>query len=103
MAKKKKTVNIMDYLVAKDGKTKYLKIQCSPKADDETKKLVEDLKALIGGDVLFVNLFDDKFREEYEIPDFAKGKIALPSKEENEAALAPAKSAAKRKDGGVNF
>jgi hypothetical protein len=75
--KKNKSVNIADYLVGKNG-TKYLKIQCSPKADAKTKKLVDDLKKLLGTDVLYVNLFTDDFREQYGIPDFSKGRIALP-------------------------
>lgn len=78
MSKKLETVNIGDYLVAKDGKTKYIKLQCSPKADAATKELVEKLKALVG-DVLYVNMFSAEFKGQYNIPDFAKGRISIPA------------------------
>lgn len=91
--KKNQFVNIANYNVAKDGKTKYLKIECSPKADAKTKKLVEDLKKLLGTDVLYVNLYDEKFRQDYGIPDFAKGRIALPlNKKEAEQVAGSSKS-----------
>jgi hypothetical protein len=35
---------------------------------------------LLGGDVLYVNLFDSEFREKHKIPDFSKGRIAAPVK-----------------------
>ncbi len=105
--KKVETVNIADYLVAKNGKTKYLKIQCSPKADDKTKKLVKDLIALLGTDRLFVNLFTQEFKDEYGIPDFAKGRIAIetnpkPSTDNEEPVQAKSKSSSKSKDE-INF
>lgn len=75
---KKKTVSIGQYLVAKNGTTKYIKLECSPKADQATKDLVERIKEAVGGDVLFVNLFDSEFRSKHNIPDFAKGRIEAP-------------------------
>lgn len=69
------TVSIGQYLVSKDGKTKYLKLEANPKGDEATKKLVKDLIAVLGGDVIYVNLHDLEFREKYKIPDFVKGRI----------------------------
>ncbi len=108
MSEKNNSVNIMDYNVAKNGTTKYLKIQCSPKADAKTKKLVEDLKALLGTDVLFVNLFSQEFKDQYGIPEFAKGRISVatdakPAIETNAPVAKPAPAKQKPSNDGVNF
>lgn len=95
---KQETVSIGDYKVSTDGKTKYIKLQASPKADDKTKKLVADLVALLGADVLYVNLFDSEFRAKHNIPDFAKGRISAPV---NASVSAPVK--AKAKDAGEDM
>lgn len=77
--KKNETVTVASYLVSKDGKTKYLKFECNPKADPAVKAMVEKIKEAIGGDILFVNLIDEKFRQEYQVPDFVKGRINAPA------------------------
>ncbi len=87
--KKMNTVNIGNYLVAKNGVTKYIKLEAAPKADEKTKKLVADLVALLGTEVLYVNLFDAEFRAKHNIPEFARGRIAV---EVKEAGAAPAAS-----------
>lgn len=68
---------IGQYLVAKNKKTKYIKLEASPKADKEVKSLVKKLVALLGTDVLFVNLMDEDFKDKYDIPDFVKGRISV--------------------------
>jgi hypothetical protein len=83
---KKETVNIGNYLLAKDGKTKYLKLEAAPKATDETKKLVKDLIEVLGTDMIYVNLFDADFKSQYKIPDFAKGRIAVEVKPKGQKA-----------------
>ncbi len=75
--KEKKTVAIGQYLVAKDKKTKYIKFSCHDGAPDEVKKKVKAIVAALGTDVVYVNLFDQEFREKYDIPDFAKGRIVV--------------------------
>ena len=82
MAKKKSSkkkgnfARIGQYLIAKSG-TKYIKLDAGPKADKETKALIKKVVAALGSDVLFVNIFDDDFREKYNIPDFNKGSISV--------------------------
>jgi hypothetical protein len=98
MDNKKNTVSIAEYLVAKNGVTKYLKLAAKPNADDKTKKLVADLIALLGTDVLYVNLFDNEFRAKFNIPDFSKGRITVEVKPEGGAT-----SGAKADPNGVNF
>jgi len=78
MSEKQETVKIGSYLLAKNGKTKYLKLEASPKADEATKDLVERLKAALGGDVIYVNVFDDAFKQKHKILDFVKGNISVP-------------------------
>jgi hypothetical protein len=74
---------VAQYLVAKDGKTKYLKFQASPNADEATKALVAKIITAIGGDILFVNIFDEEFRAKYDIKDFVKGTISAPLTEKS--------------------
>lgn len=80
MAKKQKleTVSIGQYLLAKDGKTRYIKLGASPKADQKTQDLVKRVIQALGTDRLFVNIFDDDFREQYKIAEFVKGRINVP-------------------------
>lgn len=94
--KKMETRDIGQYLLAKDGVTKYLKLSAKPNADAPTKKLVADLIALLGGDVIYVNLFDNEFKAKYNIPDFSKGRISAPVKDGS----APASTT---DSSGVNF
>lgn len=68
---------IGQYLVAKNGKTKYIKLSTHDKSTKAEKVLVKKLVALLGTDVLFVNLFDADFKEKYNIPDFSKGSISV--------------------------
>jgi predicted ATP-grasp superfamily ATP-dependent carboligase len=75
---KTETVKVAQYLVAKDGKTKYLKFEASPKADQATKDLVAKIVAVLGGNILYVNMFDEEFRAKYNIQDFVKGNISAP-------------------------
>lgn len=68
---------IGQYLVAKNKKTKYIKLEASPKADKAVKLLVKKLIAALGTDIMFVNLVSDDARDKYEIPDFVKGRISV--------------------------
>lgn len=68
---------IGQYLVAKNGKTKYIKLSTHTKSTKEEKALVKKLIALLGTDVLFVNLFDSDFKDKYDIPEFNKGNITV--------------------------
>ena len=68
---------IGQYLVAKNGKTKYIKLSTHDKSTKAEKALVKKLIAVLGTDVLFVNLFDADFKEKYDIPDFNKGNISV--------------------------
>jgi hypothetical protein len=111
--KKPKSASVADYMLAKNGTTKYIKFQCSPKASTAIKKLVKDVIAALGTDVLFVNLMDQDFKNKYEIPDFVKGRLSIPvdedgnpissSSEEPEAPAKSKKSSKADDDGGVNF
>ena len=78
---KDKFMNIGSYLLAKDGKTTYLKLEAAPKADEATKKLVEDLKKVVGGDVIYINRYDEEFRTKYSIPAFVKGRVSVSNAE----------------------
>ncbi len=49
-------------------------------ATQETKDLVAAIIKAIGGDVLYVNITDDSFRQKYNVPDFVKGTISAPKK-----------------------
>jgi hypothetical protein len=75
---KLETATVAQYLVAKDGKTKYLKFEASPKADQATKDLVARIVAALGGNILYVNMMDEEFRAKYNVPEFVKGKINAP-------------------------
>lgn len=75
--KKLKTVKIGSYLLAKNGKTKYLKLEAKPKAGPKTKKIVEDLIKALGADTIFVNVYDEDFKQKYGIKDFVKGEIQI--------------------------
>lgn len=79
-------LNIGQYKVAKNKKTKYIELGVSPKASKEQKSLMKKLIALLGSNILFVNLFDADFKDEYDIPDFVKGSISvnLDSNEDDE-------------------
>ncbi len=77
MSDKKKTVRVGQYLLAKDGKTKYLKLGCKDDAPAEQKEMVERLIEAIGSDVIYVNIFDQEFKDKYDIQDFVKGSIAV--------------------------
>jgi hypothetical protein len=77
MASDKKFIRVAQYLVAKNGTTKYLKFEASPTANQETIDLVEKIKAAIGGDVMYINLFDNDFKMEYNVPDFVKGSVSV--------------------------
>lgn len=70
-------LNIGQYKVAKNKKTKYIELGVSPKASKEEKALMKKVIALLGSNILFVNLFDNDFRDEYDIPDFVKGSISV--------------------------
>lgn len=95
MSKKLNTVSIGQYLVAKNGTTKYLKIEAKPNADAATKKLVADLIAVLGSDRIFVNLFDAEFKAKYNIQEFVKGRIEVEVKD--------ASSNAANSNDGINF
>lgn len=85
MAKKEsKTMRLFQYLVSKDQKTKYLKLNDNPKASKKEKAMIKALKKLLGSDVLYINLFDDKFRKKFKVPKFVKGTVALVEKDEDE-------------------
>jgi hypothetical protein len=75
---KKNFQSIGEYLVAKNGTTKYIKLAAAPNAPEEVKQKVARLIEANGGDILYVNLFDNDFRAKYKIPDFAKGRITSP-------------------------
>lgn len=84
---KQETLRVAQYLVSKNGETKYLKFDYGPNADQATKDAVEAIKKAIGGDILYVNVFDEEFKEKYNVPDFVKGSVSMPV---TEAAAAPA-------------
>lgn len=95
---KRETVEIGSYTVAKNGKTKLIKFEAKPNADQKTKKLVADLIALLGRDFVYVNLYDPDFREKYNIPAFAKGKIAVEVGEADEPKQQSSKASTRRND-----
>lgn len=95
------TVSIGQYLLAKDNKTKYLKLEAKPNADERTKKLVADLIAVLGGDVIFVNLYDQEFKDKYKIRDFVKGRIEVEVKDGSNPAPVSGGSSASNDE--VNF
>lgn len=102
--KKFETVTIGQYLLAKNGNTRYIKLEAPRKGDNPFPITLNE------GDVLYVSMFDDEFRAQYNIPDFVKGRIDLPLNETttSEAAAPAAKQAAKpakkkNSDGEVNF
>jgi hypothetical protein len=74
----KKFLRVAQYLVAKDGKTKYLKFEASPNADAQTKKLVGDIIKALGGNVLYINIFDEAFKSKHNIKSFVKGSASAP-------------------------
>lgn len=85
MAKKEsKSLRLFQYLVSKDGNTKYLKLNDNPKASKKEKAMIKALKKLLGSDVLYINLFDDKFRKKFKVPKFVKGTVALVEKDEDD-------------------
>jgi hypothetical protein len=94
---KVETIKVAQYLLSKDGKTKYLKFGYGPNADKATVDMVEGIKAALGTDRLFVNLFDDDFRAEYNIQDFVKGNITVPLNDTPQQAAQPAAAPAKVK------
>lgn len=70
-------INIGQYKVSKNKKTKYIELGCGKNAPKDVKRLIKKLEELMGTNVLFVNLFDPDFKEEYDIPDFVKGSISI--------------------------
>lgn len=68
---------IGQYKLAKNRKTKYIQLEVGPNAPKEVKVLLKKLIALLGTSRLFINMFDDEFREKYNIPDFVKGSISV--------------------------
>jgi hypothetical protein len=99
MSGKPKTETIGSYLLSKNGETKYIKLEASPKADAATKEKVARLIEANGGDVLFVNIHDEDFRVKYNVPDFVKGRIASPT----EGTVSAPKTKAPANDDPVNF
>ena len=77
-------IRLFQYLVSKDGETKYLKLNDNPKASKKEKAMIKALKKLLGSDVLFINLFDDKFRKKHKIPKFVKGSVSLSEPKEED-------------------
>ena len=74
---KPKTVQIGQYLVSKDKKTKYLKQSARDKNGPKAAALVKKLVKLLGSEVIFVNLYDQEFKDKYKIQDFVKGTIQV--------------------------
>ncbi len=70
-------LTIGQYLVAKNGKTKYLKLGTSPKADKEKRLAVKKLIAALGTDIIYINIFDEKFKKKYKVMDFVKGSASI--------------------------
>ena len=68
---------IGQYLVSKNKKTKYIKLGTGPKSSKEEKALVKKLISVLGTDVLFVNLFDEDFKEKFNVPEFVKGSLSV--------------------------
>jgi hypothetical protein len=99
--KEKKTMAIGQYLLAKDGKTKYIKFSTHDGAPPEVKKKVKAIIEALGTDVVYVNLFDAEFREKYDIPDFAKGRIVV--KKDGEAGAPKGKKGSAEDDSEVDF
>ncbi len=98
MSDKKETLRVAQYLVSKDGRTKYLKFSYADNAAQATKDMVEAIKTALGSDVLYINLFDSDFKEKYNVPDFVKGSVSVPLNEKPAPAPAakPAASTTKK-------
>lgn len=94
---KQETLRVAQYLLSKDEKTKYLKFGYGENATKETKDKVDAIVKALGTDILYVNLFDDDFKAQHNIPDFVKGGISVPlnTQEQTEQKAAPAKKANK--------
>jgi hypothetical protein len=74
---KRNMVSIGQYKVSKNKKTKYIELYASDKAPKEVRVLVKKLISLLGSKILYVNIFDDEFREQYNIQSFVKGSIRV--------------------------
>lgn len=91
---KPKSTVVASYLVSEGG-AKYLKF--GPKRDKSKEVVGKNPFPLTinEGDVLFVNIFDEDFREQYNIPDFVKGTVQMPNEQ---TTAAPSKAKPKEDD-----
>lgn len=82
---KSKSLRLFQYLTSKDGETKYLKLNDNPKASKKEKAMIKALKKILGKDgVMYINLFDDRFRKKYKVPKFVKGSVSVPDPDREE-------------------
>jgi hypothetical protein len=77
---KSKTTQVATYMVSEGG-AKYLKF--GPKKDKNKNVVGTNPFPLVinEGDVLFINVFDEDFRNEKSIPDFIVGNVQKPNDE----------------------
>lgn len=69
MSEKRKFQKVGQYLVSKSG-VRYIKFEL------ERNKAGQDL-VFKDGDSLYVNMFQEEFRTEHNIPDFVKGSVSV--------------------------
>ena len=74
---KDNSTRVGQYLVSKNG-AKYLKFENAKNKDGSLKG--EDVFPITinEGDIMFLNLMDDDFREKYNVPDFVRGTVSVP-------------------------
>lgn len=93
MSEKKKfeTVTIGQYLLAKNGTTRYIKLEAPRKGDNPFPITLNE------GDVLYISMFDDEFRQQYNVPEFVKGRIEMPLEQNEKKEEAPKSKSAPKK------